>query len=163
MKSVALISLLFACFSVKAITTTIPAKPDTAMPKSILHKEAMLKEFGDNDTCRALIEYWYSKRSTYGILSGISAGVAAVGSLWLYTANEKSSDNLVGLSNILGELLFSAFLILAGGILLIIFSTLFISNPRKKILRLLNNFGKTGTLPKKYLNKIKSRLQKNSK
>lgn len=166
MKSIAFILIFFVCFSDKALATVLPATSDTTIPKTSLKKAALLKEFGNNDTCRALIEYWYSKRTIFNILSGVSAGLAAGGGLW-YSAilkdDNRNNDNLGGFVVLMGEILLAALLVVAGGILLLIFTILLINSPRKKLHRILANFRNTGILPKKYLNKIKSRLQKNSK
>lgn len=165
MKLVALIPLLFACISVKAITTTIPAKSDTAMPKSILHKEALLKEFGDNDTCRALIEYWYTGRSFFGVMAAISGAVATMAGVWMAaTDNRDDASSGNGSSGLdFFDYLGAVLVFSVSASLFVLFLPLYLSYPRKKLLRILNNFKETGSLPKKYLSKIKSRLQKNSK
>jgi hypothetical protein len=113
-----------------------------------LKAKAFLKQYGTDDTSRALIVYWFKKRhifSALSILSGAATGAAAIA-----LGSSANSNSLGGFAETLGLTLTVA----TGTLATILFLIPFLTHSRKKLLRLLTNYRNNESLPKKYRKKL---------
>ncbi len=92
MKHKLLILLIISIASVNtAKCVTVIAYPDTLSKPWRLNKQEFLKKFGEDDTTRALINYWYNERHLLFGLTTASVIVGAGGGIGLLSLNTHGS------------------------------------------------------------------------
>jgi hypothetical protein len=120
---------------------------DTSYQPNSLKESAFLKQYGTDDTSRALILHWFTKRHLFSALT-ILSGAGTVG-LAVSPGSQKGTNSAAGfyaIGLVLG--------IAVGTMVTIAFLIPFLTHSRKKLLRLLTNYRDNGALPKKYRKKL---------
>lgn len=114
-----------------------------------LKEKMLLKKYGDDDTTKALIQYWFSKRKIFTGLAGASFGIAAYST----TKISKSPGRITAPDNpfFIDP---NAFFGVAGAIAGALFLIPIITHSRKKLVRLLEDYKAGKSLPKKYRQRI---------
>lgn len=114
---------------------------DTSARPWHLSKPEFLKRYGDDDTSRALIRYWYNERNVLSYLTTASVLTVAGGGIGiLATQNSSTLPDIASLAYVL--------LMGIGTIAFIPFFTGLLFRSRKKLWRLIDKYKKGEGLPK---------------
>jgi hypothetical protein len=149
MKSKLILSsiVFFLAFKLSATNFIIFGQDSSIYPKA-LKENTLLKKYGNDDTCQALIKYWFSKRYLATALSGLF-WTGAAGSAIAVLKNSQNNRNPNGWF-IDMDAFFAVFGTIVGAILVIPLLT----HSRRKLVRILENYKAGKPLPKKYKRKI---------
>jgi hypothetical protein len=142
-----LILTAFILFAVKnsQANFSFPLADSSVNP---LKEAILLKKYGDDDTCKALIKFWFGKRFLATALSGLF-WTGAAGSAIAVLKNSQNNRNPNGWF-IDTDAFFAVFGTIVGAILVIPLLT----HSRRKLVRILENYKAGKPLPKKYKRKI---------
>lgn len=126
---------------------------DTSLPQTYnLNRQEFLAKYGTDDSSKALISYWFGRRSSSKYLSIAGAVTAGSGAIALSSVK---SDSLGGLFS---KGVFA--MAIATGVLTLVLSlTNFLFFSRKKLLGLLKDYHKGKPLSKKLKRKVSNRLK----
>jgi hypothetical protein len=147
MKPLLILSVFLLFFSPNGEASNFNFQPDSSISPKQLKEKNLLKKYGDDDTARALILYWFGKRhlhTAFVIGTVVILGSAAI-ELLPITGNSAGAF-LVGFG-----LAVSAFF---AGLAALFFVMNLFHFSRRKLVRILENYKAGKSLPKKYKRKI---------
>ena len=140
------ITIIFVLSSYAATSTAVPVDSSTLRLHKLSQKE-FLKNYGSDDTSRALIKDYFNKRSwfrnaalIYGALSG--TGYTILNGIVTHSSGDE--DRVVN-----GKGVFAAFLVLLFGVATPVVAYRWLRTSRKKLFSILEDYKKNKVLPEK--------------
>lgn len=140
---------LFLTINVSYSNFSVPVI-DTSLQSISLKEKAFLKQYGTDDTARALIHYWFKKRHLFASLAS-GSGVLALFSAGSISKGGGGNSTAIDKPYFIDPAAFFAVMGLLVGCILII---PFLTHSRKKLLRLLEKYKAGNPIPKKYRKRL---------